>query len=190
MISLPPLTLLLCNFGAIGLLPILFFRDDGRYNLRWLATAAPFFVAPASLLLARLNLVEPLALVPKAAGVLLDVAAVLLCVLSIGLIAMTVGTHRTPLALWHQENDAPARIVTWGPYAKIRHPFYSGFLLAFAAAVLAFPALPTIACLLYAIAALSITARGEERRLATSEFAAEYQRYVSVTGRFVPRIGW
>ena len=180
--SISLLVLLLVNFTAIGLLPILFFRRDGQFNLRWIATGAPFFVVPAGLLLGWFGVLDA---VPLDAGA---VIATLLSAVSIALIAMTVGTHRIPLALWHQDNDAPAEIVTWGPYARVRHPFYTSFLLAFAAAAFAFPHLLTVGCLVYGFVALTITAAREEERLSASAFGDEYRRYMSVSGRFFPRV--
>ena len=188
MIAYSLLVLLLANFVAIGLLPIVFFRRDGSFNLRWLATGAPFFIAPVVLLLGALGIVEMPPLYGGTKLFMTQAVAVILSAVSIGLIAMTVGTHRIPLALWHQENDAPAQIVTWGPYKRIRHPFYTSFLLAFLAAIFAMPHPLTLACLLYAIVALSLTAGREEARLADSEFGDEYLRYMAVSGRFFPRI--
>lgn len=182
------LMLLLANFAAIGLLPILFFRRDGTLNLRWLLTSAPFFALPLLLILARLGVLQPLA---TTGGLLraLPLAAVLLATASIALLAATVATHRVPLALWHQDNDAPVELVTWGPYALVRHPFYTSFLLAVVAAALALPHPATLASLAYGFVALTLTARREERRLACSELRDDYLRYVGTTGRFCPRIG-
>lgn len=188
MISHALLIVLVCNFIAVGLLPVLFFRRDGTYNLRWLATGAPFFVAPLVVVLGFAGVINiPTQSYAAELMVTRDIAAVL-CVTSIALIAMTVGTHRVPLALWHQDNDAPARIVTWGPYKYVRHPFYTSFLLAFIAAMLAFPHALTLACLLYSFIALSVTAGREERRLAKSDFGDEYRQYMSASGRFFPRL--
>jgi len=104
------------------------------------------------------------------------------------LIAMTVATHRVPLALWHQDNDAPVHLVTWGPYAYVRHPFYSAFLLAFLAATLAFPHAATLVTLLFGWTMLTATAIREERRLCHSEFGKEYAEYMASAGRFFPRV--
>ena len=188
MISHALLTVLVCNFIAIGLLPVLFFRRDGTYNLRWMATGAPFFVAPLVLVFGFTGIIE----LPKqgygAELLIMQDISVVLCFSSVALIAMTVGTHRVPLALWHQDNDAPTQIVTWGPYKYIRHPFYTSFLLTFIATVLAFPHQLTLACLLYGFIALSVTARREERCLAKSEFGDEYRQYMAASGRFFPRL--
>ena len=186
--SWPLLTLLLCNFAAIGLLPLLFFKD-GQYNLRWFATGWPFFAIPIVLVLGAFGLLEPVVVVPAGLQLTSQVIAVILSAVSIALIAMTVGAHRVPLALWHQDDDAPVEIVTWGPYSRIRHPFYSSFIVAFVAALLAFPSLIVFGCLAYGTAALAVTARREERRLSGSGFGGKYQEYMATTGRFFPGIG-
>ena len=188
MISFPLLVLVLCNFIAIGLLPILFFRRDGEINLRWLATGAPFFVVLVALVLGQVGLLDAAYHAQGQVLFAMQFVAVLLSIVSVALIAMTVGTHRVPLALWHQDDDDPVQLVTWGPYARIRHPFYTSFLLAFAAAVLTLPHALTAACLIYGVVALSITARREEQRLAASEFGVKYREYMTITGRFFPRL--
>ncbi len=187
MSSITLTALIIFNFALIGLLPVFFFRRDGDFNLRWMATGAPFFVAPIVLLLGHLDV---LALTddPGVGGTTVPkIFATLLSATSIGLIAMTVGAHRVPLALWHQDNDAPVELVTWGPYRHIRHPFYSSFLLAFFAGVLAFPHTLMVACFAYSFVALSITAAREERRLEASEFGEKYRQYMAASGRFFPR---
>jgi len=182
MISNTLLLLLLFNFLAIGLLPLVFFKRDGTYNLRWLVTAAPFFLMPLLLILGRIGVLQSVMQTD------VSLIAVPLSAISIALIAMTVATHRVPLALWHQNNDAPAHLVTWGPYAYVRHPFYSGFLLAFAAAALALPHPATIATLAYSAVAMTVTAMREEDRLKCSEFGDQYVEYMALSGRFFPRL--
>ena len=175
------LILLLINFSLIGLLPLLFFRRDGQLTSGWLMTAMPFFVAVVVLILIWLDVIKPWT-IPAWVALL----SVPLSVLSIGLLGLTVGVHRVPLALWHQDNDAPVEIVTWGPYARIRHPFYTSFLLAFVAAVLFAPHYATLALLIYVLIVLTVTAKGEEQRLSSSKFGAEYSKYMTQTGRFLP----
>ena len=111
--------LVILNFVLIGLLPPLFFQN-GRFNVRWLATGAPFFVAPVVILLGAVGLVEPLHSYRGAETLIIQAVVTLASAVSIGLLAMTVGSHRVPLALWHQDDDAPVEIVTWGPYRRIR----------------------------------------------------------------------
>ena len=46
------LLLVIIDFCAIGALPVIFFRRDGRFNPRWWLTAAPFLACPAILVAA------------------------------------------------------------------------------------------------------------------------------------------
>src|SRR4051812_20283323 len=144
------LILLLTNFSLIGLLPRIFFRQDGKFNSRWWMTAAPLFAAPAVLLLVYTGRLEALSQSP-----LQEALAVLLGATSIGLMAFTLGTHRVPLALWHQENDAPRSIVTWGAYKRIRHPFYASFIVALSAALVYAPHVLTLAAWIMGYAVLN-----------------------------------
>ena len=84
-------------------------------------------------------------------------------VASIALIAFTLGTHRHRLALWHQTNDAPEHLVTYGAIRRLRHPFYTAFLLALLAALLACPHVGTAATLWPGY--YNYTAAQEEQRL-------------------------
>lgn len=177
---------LLCSINLLFMaaLPRLFFRP-GRLNRKWWLTAAPFLMAGAGLVLhalrpggvmvATLHALPGLVAVPLAAG-------------SIALIGFTLGSHRDPVSLWHQEHDTPVRIVRHGAYARIRHPFYAAFLLALAACALAAPGVLTITALPLGLLRLNQTAAREERRLLDSPLGAEYRDYVRGTGRFLPRL--
>ena len=188
MISVPLLIVLVCNFIAIGLLPILFFRCDRKYIMYGLAMGAPFLVALASLLLSFFGIVE---LPPQAYGLQFLVAqscAAALSVISIALIALTVGTHHMSSAPWRQTSGDPADAITWGPYKRVRHPLYTACMLAIMAAVLALPHPLTLGCLFYSFISLSVTAGREEQRLAASEYGHEYRRYLAHSGRFFPKL--
>lgn len=180
-------TLLLFNLGLIGALPRVFFRS-GKLNLSWWLTATPFFVASVSVLAAATGLFEPR--LPES-GLLssgLWIVATLLSAGSIGLIGLTCGTHRRPISLWHQKNDGPEGIVTEGPYAHVRHPFYAAFLLALSAVAISVPHVLTAVVLVYGFLILNGTAAREERRLCSSNFGEEYRAYIGRTGRFHPRL--
>lgn len=182
----PVLLLIVLNFALIGLLPMIFFRHDGQKNARWWATAVPFCVVPAFLIAAAAAGVAPLT--PRSWLTAGAMVSVVLSAASIGLICLTLGTHRIPIALWHQDSDAPEHIVTYGAYRWIRHPFYAAFILAFCSAMFFLPHWVTFGALGYALAALNVTARREERRLAGSAFGSQYRQYQGRTGRFVPRL--
>ena len=114
--------------------------------------------------------------------------AVVLNIISFSLMAFTLGTHRIPLALWHQNNDAPKQIVTWGAYKKIRHPFYTSFITALTAALIGAPNLLTLFSLIYGFVILNMTAGKEETKLSASEYGKDYIEYMKNTGRFFPKI--
>ena len=174
------LSLYLMNFALIGALPLVFFKR-GRFNLLWCLTSAPYVVCAAFLIVSYLAGYE------TQWSAVSGIAAVPFSAASIALICLTIGTHRVSLALWHQSDDAPQQIVTYGPYRKIRHPFYAAFLMALFGAFLFRPQPVTLATFAYAFFVLNVTARREERRLTESEFGAQYRRYMQQTGRFWPR---
>lgn len=182
------LLLFLLDFAFIALLPRIFFKQ-GSFNLRWFLTGAPYLVSPLGLIAARQGWFPAWVASGSAPQRALELVAVVLAALSIALIALTMGTHKIPIALWHQDDDAPRSIVTWGPYARLRHPFYASFLTALLGAVLLAPGAVTLAAFLYALLVLGLTARREERRLCASEFGGEYRAYMQRTGRFFPRLG-
>jgi protein-S-isoprenylcysteine O-methyltransferase Ste14 len=180
-------TLLLVNFAYIGILPRIFFKKDGRFNLMWWMTGGPLFLNAIVILCQQfgwLNL-ETLWTLPLAG----EIAVVILNAFSIGMISYTMGTHRIPLALWHQNNDAPASIVTWGAYKYVRHPFYSSFIAAQLASIIVLPNAITFAGMIWCLIILHRTAAREEANLSASSFGAEYQSYMKTTGRFFPKIG-
>jgi protein-S-isoprenylcysteine O-methyltransferase Ste14 len=174
------LLLFLMNFALIGALPFVFFKH-GRFNLLWCLTSAPYVICAAVLVISYLSGQQ------DRWSAVSGIAAVPFSVLSIGLISLTLGTHRVALALWHQKDDAPQQIVTSGPYRRIRHPFYAAFLTALFGAVVLSPSAGTLLSFTYALFMLNFTAAREEKRLANSEFGSDYRRYMQQTGRFLPK---
>src|SRR5262249_40432485 len=155
----------------------------------WWLTALPFLVCVGILIACFAGCLHPFIDLPQGLSRVGPQVAVLLSVASFCLISFTLGTHRIPIALWHQTNDAPNNIVTWGAYQRIRHPFYTSFILAFLAAFLYCPHAGTLLTLVYGIVILNKTAAREERRLSASEFGDQYREYMRDTGRFIPRWG-
>lgn len=181
------LILICLNFIYIALLPVIFFRKDGGLNLGWFFTALPFGICPLSLIATFYGFLNRLTGENTPWGSFSDTVPIFLSCCSIALISFTLGTHRIPIALWHQENDAPQSIVTFGAYKWVRHPFYSSFIVAFSSAFIYAPNVVTVGCLIYALAILNFTADREERRLCQSDFGKEYEAYMSRTGRFLPK---
>lgn len=178
------IVLCLCALALLGVMPFTFFRR-GRVTAGWLLTAAPFFLDAAVLLGGLAGVVQPLAL-PVGAGSALSYAAVPGAAAAIALIAMTIGVHRAPVSLWHQPDDQPRQLVTAGPYAYVRHPFYTAFIVMLLSCAAAFPHAATIALALLGTLQLNRTAAREERRLLASALCREYAAYMGVTRRFLP----
>lgn len=174
-------------FALIGALPRLFFRKDGAYNLMWFFTASPYFLAAVALYLAYAGMMPVLVDYQSTTSLVLQGVGVFLFSLSIGLQTLTIGTHRIPLALWYQDNDAPRSIVTWGAYKRIRHPFYTSFILSLIASICLAPSIATVAIFIFGVTIKTVTAKREEDRLSKSEMGGEYIEYMKTTGRFFPK---
>ncbi len=79
-------------------------------------------------------------------------------------------------------------LIRKGPYALVRHPIYSGVLLALLGTCLALPLAKVWIGAALILVSFSIKARAEERLLAPV-FGEKFQDYMRTTGRFVPRLG-
>ena len=84
--------------------------------------------------------------------------------------------------------DTPAFLCTDGPYAYIRNPFYSSYLLAMISTAIMMPTPIRGAIVLAMIGYFTAAAVWEERKFARSAVATEYARYKRRTGRFLPKV--
>jgi protein-S-isoprenylcysteine O-methyltransferase Ste14 len=80
------------------------------------------------------------------------------------------------------------RLAATGPYARIRHPQYAGFVLIMLGFLLQWPTLVTLAMFPTLVFMYVRLALAEEREV-RAQFDAEYERYAARTPRFVPRLG-
>ena len=79
------------------------------------------------------------------------------------------------------------RLATSGPYARVRHPQYIGFVLIMFGFLLQWPTLVTLAMfpiLVYMYVRLPL----REEREAIAAFGEEYRRYMARTPAFFPRL--
>lgn len=179
------LLLCLCGFALLGSLPFTFFRR-GSPTAGWWMTAAPFFADAALLVAALAGGISPIFL-PAHYAVSLSLAAVPMLAGAIALIGYTIGVHRAPVSMWHQAADVPEQLVTSGPYAYVRHPFYASFIMLLAATAAAFPHAGSITLFCIGTLQLYRTARREEKRLLASPLGPSYSTYMARTGRILPR---
>lgn len=80
------------------------------------------------------------------------------------------------------------RLATTGPYARMRHPQYAGFLLILLGFLFQWPTLLTLLMFPVLVFMYLRLARSEERQ-AVAEFGAEYERYMRETPAFIPKLG-
>ena len=85
--------------------------------------------------------------------------------------------------------DTPQFLLTSGPYAYIRNPFYSSYLLSFAGGAILFPGIATLVTFGLMLLLFAKIARHEERKFEKSALSAEYEVYRCRTGRFIPKLG-
>lgn len=79
-------------------------------------------------------------------------------------------------------------LATDGPYARVRHPQYAGFMLILFGFLLQWPTILTVAMFPVLIVMYVRLARFEERQ-ADERFGDTYRRYAARTPAFVPRFG-
>jgi len=82
--------------------------------------------------------------------------------------------------------DAPEHVVTTGPYRFVRHPFYSSYLLTWAAGVFAAGSLWLLPTVFVMFFLYQKAARAEELKFSRSPLASLYRRYRETTGCFFP----
>jgi protein-S-isoprenylcysteine O-methyltransferase Ste14 len=98
-------------------------------------------------------------------------------------------------ARWHLGENWSATVtlkeghelIRSGPYGRIRHPIYTGMLVAFAGTALALGEYRGLLGLLIATAAFFAKAKKEERYL-VREFGEQFQEHQRHTGMFLPRL--
>jgi len=85
------------------------------------------------------------------------------------------------------EAQRSGRLATAGPYARVRHPQYVGFILIMFGFLLQWPTILTLAMFPVLVLMYVRLARFEERE-AEGRFGDDYRRYAAGTPAFVPRL--
>jgi protein-S-isoprenylcysteine O-methyltransferase Ste14 len=86
------------------------------------------------------------------------------------------------------DDPMPKAIITSGPFALIRHPFYLAYSVAWLAAPIATHGPLITAFALASIATYVVAARREERQL-EDRFGEAYRTYKLGTGMLLPSLG-
>ena len=79
-------------------------------------------------------------------------------------------------------------LLTGGPYSKVHHPFYSGFLILAVGMAVTMPSFETLTLALISIAGVIFYIHREESLL-LQRFGGEYRDYIQrVPWRMIPRV--
>ena len=113
------------------------------------------------------------------AGIAMYVSATLL------FLSALEAARRVPLPRTFVDDPMPKALITAGPFALVRHPFYISYALAWMAAPVATHGPFVTLFSLLAIAIYAIAAVREERQL-NERFGETYQAYKRGTGMLLP----
>jgi protein-S-isoprenylcysteine O-methyltransferase Ste14 len=85
-------------------------------------------------------------------------------------------------------SDTPEFICIEGPFAYVRNPFYTSYLLAMLSTAVMWPSLLRFGLVLAMVAYFTGAAMYEEHKFSRSAVATQYASYKARTGRFVPKL--
>jgi protein-S-isoprenylcysteine O-methyltransferase Ste14 len=85
-------------------------------------------------------------------------------------------------------DDTPQFLWKGGPYAYVRNPFYTSYMLAYASVAIALQSLAALVLLAGMMVFYHLAALREEQKFARSVLATDFEAYKRRTGRFLPRI--
>ncbi len=114
--------------------------------------------------------------------------AVSFLVVALVLFFVTVRASRSARLTVAFTADQPQVLLEHGPYRYVRHPFYSTYLIFWAATAIARPGWTPWIIVAAFCAIYSVAGRREEAKFERSHLAASYAAYRRETGMFLPRI--
>jgi protein-S-isoprenylcysteine O-methyltransferase Ste14 len=117
----------------------------------------------------------------RAAGFCLHLSAIAL----FGWAVFATRQNRPAMAF---AGERPDHIFRWGPYAYIRHPFYTSYLLFWLGCAIATSSLILLLVFLSLAVIYTIAALGEERNFSRSPIRDEYEAFRKSTGLFWPKL--
>jgi protein-S-isoprenylcysteine O-methyltransferase Ste14 len=115
-----------------------------------------------------------------------------------GAAAVTLLAAGTVVAMWAQRHlagewragvEASESLVTTGPFARVRNPFYVGCFLAAASVLVAVPSTTALIGLVLHLVAAEVIVRKVEEPILSTAHGAAFARYRQRTGRFLPGLG-
>lgn len=107
---------------------------------------------------------------------------------SVGLFWLTIRETRKAKLLAAFDEGLPHGLVITGPYAYVRHPFYTSYIMLWIGWSLSCWHIFAIVPAIFMVVTFWAAARDEEAKFARTEFATAYADYKRHTGRFFPRL--
>jgi protein-S-isoprenylcysteine O-methyltransferase Ste14 len=98
-----------------------------------------------------------------------------------------MASHKANLKLIY-EADSPSFVLKAGPYAFIRHPFYTSYFIFWLGCALAAPHPVTAGFFVILVIALTMSAVQEEKSFEGTPRAVEYAQYRRSAGLFWPKL--
>jgi protein-S-isoprenylcysteine O-methyltransferase Ste14 len=155
------------------------YKQSVRSRLLYLVITAGFIYTIVSINRLHIRLV-PITLTTQVAGIVLCAAGIVLAIWA----RRILGTNWSGIVTLKQDHT----LVRSGPYAVVRHPIYSGIILAAAGTFLALnPSLQGVICLCFIFVGFRLKSLFEEQILA-QHFPDQYPQYRRQVKALVPFI--
>ncbi|MEM9332364.1 MAG: isoprenylcysteine carboxylmethyltransferase family protein [Pseudomonadota bacterium] len=86
------------------------------------------------------------------------------------------------------DEKLPKQLLTTGPYAYVRHPFYTSYLIQWIGWAIASWSVWGLVPIVFMSTTYYLAAKGEEKKFLNTEMADAYRTYQANTGRFFPKL--
>ncbi|MEO0546050.1 MAG: isoprenylcysteine carboxylmethyltransferase family protein [Pseudomonadota bacterium] len=86
------------------------------------------------------------------------------------------------------DEKLPHGLLKTGPYAYVRHPFYTSYLIQWVGWAIAAWSIWAIVPVVFMFVTYWNAARDEEAKFAKTDMAEEYRAFTETTGRFFPKL--
>jgi len=86
------------------------------------------------------------------------------------------------------DEDLPHGLLKTGPYAYVRHPFYTSYLIQWVGWAIASWSPWRIVPVVFMTTTYYVAATGEEKKFTKTSMADEYSTYKARTGKFIPKL--
>lgn len=135
----------------------------------------------SAVILTFLTLYYPQPLLPQLVGIGL-------LVMSFAIFWWTIKESKNAKLLAAFDEKLPHGLLTTGPYAYVRHPFYTSYIIQWVGWAIACWSIWGIVPVIFMTTTYYIAAKGEEQKFSNTDMADDYADYASRTGRFFPKL--